>query len=54
VAAYLLDGSPGELSSAKAAKTAVDLLEQAKELRTGQPDTELVEHYLAEARTQLS
>ena len=54
VAAYLQDGSPGELSSAKAAKTAVELLELAKKLRTGQPDTELVEHYLAEARAQLS
>lgn len=54
VAAYLRDGSTEELPLPEAAKEAVTLLELAKERRAGQPATELVEHYLAEARTQLS
>lgn len=54
VAAYLRDGSTEELSLPEAAETAVKLLELAKVRRAGQPDNELVEYYLAEARTQLS
>jgi hypothetical protein len=54
VAAYLRDGSTGELPLPAAAKTAVELLEDAKELRAGQLDTGLVEHYLAEARGHLA
>jgi hypothetical protein len=53
VAAYLRDGSTEELSLREAAETAIPLLERAKELREGQPDTELVDHYLAVARAQL-
>jgi hypothetical protein len=52
VAAYLRDGT-GELPVPEAADKAVELLELAKDLRAGQPDTGLTDHYLAEARAQL-
>jgi hypothetical protein len=48
------DGRPVALSSRDAAAVALHLLERAKELRTGQPDTTLVDHYLAKARRLLT
>jgi hypothetical protein len=48
------DGRPVALPSRDAAAVALHLLERAKELRTGQPDTTLVDHYLNKARRLLT
>ncbi len=53
VAAYLRDGSMEELPLPEAAEAAIPLLERAKELREGQPDTGLADHYLTVARAYL-
>ncbi|MGH3758312.1 hypothetical protein [Actinophytocola sp.] len=53
VAGRLRDGRMVPLPRHEAAAVAVELLERAKSLRTGQPDTGLVDHYLARAREQL-
>ncbi len=54
VAGRLRDGRPTPLSRREAAVVAVEWLERAKALRTGQPDTTLVDHYLAEARSAIA
>lgn len=51
VAASISNGATDEESLSKAIDA---LLEGAKELRAGQPDTGLADHYLAETRAQLS
>lgn len=53
VAGHLRDGRPVPLAPHDAAAVAVEWLERAKDLRTGQPDTELADHYLGEARRRL-
>jgi hypothetical protein len=54
VAGFLRYGRPVSLPPVEAARVAVDRLTQARSLRAGQPDTVLVDHYLAEARRLLS
>jgi hypothetical protein len=53
MAGLLRYGRPMALSPRDAAAVALQLLERAKELRTGQPDTGLVDDYLDEARRRL-
>ncbi|OLF19109.1 tetratricopeptide repeat protein [Actinophytocola xanthii] len=53
VAGLVRVGRPVPLPGPDAAAVALALLERAKELRTGQPDTELVDHYLDQARRAL-
>jgi hypothetical protein len=53
-AGQLLRGNPEPLSRREAAQVALTHLESAKALRTGQPNTTLVDHYLDLARTQLA
>lgn len=52
-AGQLLHGHPTNLSRREAAEVALAHLERAKALRAGQPNTALVDHYIAKARTQL-
>jgi len=53
-AGQLLRGSPEPLDRREAAEVALTHLERAKALRAGQPDTTLVDHYLALAHRQLT
>ncbi len=53
-AGQLLRGSPEPLDRREAAEVALTHLERAKALRAGQPDTELLDHYLAKARRLLN
>jgi tetratricopeptide (TPR) repeat protein len=53
VAGQLRDGRPHALDKRAAADVALPLLERSKRLRAGQPDTTLVDHYLAKARERL-
>lgn len=53
VAGLLRDGHPTPLSEREAAEVALPLLTRSKLLRTGQPDTGLVDHYLELARRRL-
>ena len=52
-AGQLLRGSPEPLSEREAAEIALSHLERAKALRVGQPNTELLDHYLGLARSRL-
>lgn len=52
-AGQLLRGSPEPLDRREAAEVALTHLERAKALRAGQPNTELVDHYIAIARRHL-
>jgi hypothetical protein len=52
-AGQIRDGRPAPLTPKEAATVALPLLERAKHLRAGQPDTTLVDHYLADARSRL-
>jgi tetratricopeptide (TPR) repeat protein len=54
VAGQLRDGRPTALDPRAAATVALPLLEESKRLREGQPDTTLVDHYLALARARLT
>jgi tetratricopeptide (TPR) repeat protein len=54
VAGFLRYGRPVALPPDDAARVALDRLTQARSLRAGQPDTTLVDHYLAEARRRLN
>jgi tetratricopeptide (TPR) repeat protein len=53
-AGQLLRGNPEPVGAREAAEVALEHLERAKALRTGQPDTALVDHYLAVARSRLA
>ncbi|HEV2781718.1 MAG TPA: hypothetical protein VGX25_20225 [Actinophytocola sp.] len=52
-AGQIRDGRPAALTPPEAARVALSLLEKAKSLRAGQPDTSLVDHYLSVARQRL-
>jgi hypothetical protein len=52
-AGQILRGTPDRLSDRDAAQVALVRLERAKALRTGKPDTSLVDHYLGLARARL-
>lgn len=53
VAGQIRDNRPTQLDEPAAAAVALRLLERAKQLRAGQPDTQLVDHYLRVARGRL-
>jgi ABC-type sugar transport system permease subunit len=54
VAGQIHDGRPTPLTQQEAAAAALPLLTRAKQLRAGQPDTTLVDHYLALATDRLA
>ncbi|MDQ3402841.1 MAG: hypothetical protein M3548_05545, partial [Actinomycetota bacterium] len=54
VAGLLRDGKRHPLDARACARVALPRLERAKQLRAGQPDTDLVDHYLAKAQASLA